>query len=147
MRLPLLAAVLLLAAPLHAQVAAKPDSAGVRAAVLDYVEGLYEVAPEKIVRSVHPSLVKQGMVRSAATGSYNGPEPMNFTGLHRMAANWNKAGRVDAKTAAKEIAIYDVQDATAVAKLTAMWGTDYLLLSKIDGKWMIMQILWQTPMP
>lgn len=147
MRLPLLAAALLLAAPLHAQMAAKPDSAGVRAAVLDYVDALYEAAPEKIARSVHPSLVKQGMIRAAATGLYNGPDPMNFTGLHRMAGTWNRAGRVDAKTATKEIAIYDVQDATAVAKLTAVWGTDYFLLAKIEGKWMIMQILWQTPMP
>lgn len=145
MRLPLLLALTLVAAPLAAQ-KATPDTAGVRAAVLDYVEGVYLVAPERIARSVHPSLVKQGMVRTPA-GPYAGPEPMNFTGLHRMAGSWNKGGRVDAKTAPKEIAIYDVQDATAVAKLTASWGTDYFLLAKLEGKWMIMQILWQTPMP
>jgi len=146
MRLPILLALVIAAAPLTAQRAA-PDTAGVRAAVVDYVEALYLVQPERIAKSVHPSLVKQGMVRPAAGGPYVGPEPMNYTQLHRMAGNWNKAGRVDAKTAPKEIAIYDVQDATAVAKLTAFWGTDYFLLSKIDGKWMIMQILWQTPMP
>ena len=39
-----------------------------------------------------------------------------------------------------------VNAALAIAKLTASWGTDYFLLAKMDGKWMIMQVLWQTPM-
>ncbi len=59
-----------------------------------------------------------------------------------------KAGR--SKTppnAPKDIAIYDVQDQTASAKLTAWWGTDYLLLAKENGRWMITHVLWQTPRP
>jgi hypothetical protein len=43
------------------------------------------------------------------------------------------------------VEIYDVQDQTASAKLTAWWGTDYLLLARIDGRWMIRQVLWQSP--
>ena len=34
---------------------------------------------------------------------------------------------------------------TASAKLTAWWGTDYLLLARYEGRWMIRQVLWQTP--
>ena len=45
----------------------------------------------------------------------------------------------------KEIVVYDVVDQTASAKLTAMWGIDYMHLAKFDGKWMITDILWQTP--
>ncbi|MBC7790917.1 MAG: nuclear transport factor 2 family protein, partial [Anaerolineae bacterium] len=40
---------------------------------------------------------------------------------------------------------FDVLDQTASAKLTAWWGTDYLLLGKYDGKWMISHVLWQSP--
>ena len=43
--------------------------------------------------------------------------------------------------------IFDVQDQTASAKLTAWWGTDYLLLARYDGRWMIREVLWQTPPP
>lgn len=43
--------------------------------------------------------------------------------------------------------MYDVQDQTASAKLTAWWGTDYLLLAKEKGRWMIIAVLWQSPPP
>ena len=49
-------------------------------------------------------------------------------------------------TAPKDIVVYEAQDQTASAKLTATWGTDYLLLGKFDGKWMITHVLWQTTM-
>jgi hypothetical protein len=48
-------------------------------------------------------------------------------------------------TAIKKVEIYDVLDQTASAKLTASWGIDYLLLARRDGRWMIRQVLWQTP--
>jgi len=140
-----LAMITLATAPLVAQNQA--DHRGVREAVLDYVEGVYEVKPERIARSVHPTLVKQGLVRGNATGPYRGPLPMNYQQLYDLAATWNTDKReVDPATAPKVIEVYDVQDATAMAKLTASWGTDYFLLMKLEGKWMIMQIIWQTPM-
>lgn len=130
--------------PLAAQ--GQADHRGVRAAILDYVEGVYEVQPERIARSVHPSLHKQGMVSSDGR-EYAGPMPMNYQQLHSLAGSWNVDQKnADPKTAPKTVEVYDVQDATAIAKLTAVWGTDYFLLAKLDGKWMIMQVLWQTPM-
>ncbi|HPF61589.1 MAG: nuclear transport factor 2 family protein [Gemmatimonadetes bacterium] len=144
-RLPLLAALLFaFTSPAVAQ--GPDDHRGVRDAVLDYVEGIYQVQPERIARSVHPTLHKQGMVsRDAKT--YRGPMPMTYDQLHALAASWNKDNaQVDPATATKVVEVFDVQDATAIAKLTASWGTDYFLLAKMDGKWMIMQVLWQTPM-
>lgn len=141
-----LAMLALTAAPLTAQNQA--DHRGVREAVLDYVEALYDVQPERIARSVHPTLVKQGMAKGANASAYRGPIPMNYQQLYDLAATWNRDKReVDPATAPKVIEVYDVQDATAMAKLTASWGTDYFLLMKLEGKWMIMQVVWQTPMP
>lgn len=140
----LLSSLLLVAAPLAAQ--GQGDHRGVRNAVLDYVEGVYDVRPERIERSVHPTLLKQGMVRQGEHEPYRGPVLMNFTQLRDLAATWNKDNAVaDPATAPKVVEVLDVQDATAVAKLTAAWGTDYFLLAKLDGRWMIMQVLWQTP--
>jgi hypothetical protein len=45
----------------------------------------------------------------------------------------------------KDVTIFEVLDQTASAKLTATWGTDYLLLGKYDGKWMVSSVLWQSP--
>jgi len=47
----------------------------------------------------------------------------------------------------KKIEVFDMQDQTASAKLTAWWGSDYLLLSRINNRWMITHVLWQSPPP
>ena len=118
----------------------------VRAAVLDYVEGIYEVHPDRIERSVHPSLAKVGYWRPQDAATYNEGR-MAFDELVALAGRWNANGRVDPETAPKEIAIYDVLDQTATVKLSAHWGVDYMHLAKIDGKWMIMNVLWQSYPP
>ncbi len=115
----------------------------VRQASLDYVESVYEVNPSKAERSVHPDLVKRGFfVKKNETG-YS-PHAMNFTELVELAKTYNQKGGVP-KDAVKEVVVYDVSDQTASAKVTAVWGIDYLHLAKYDGKWKIINILWQTP--
>jgi hypothetical protein len=37
-----------------------------------------------------------------------------------------------------------VLDQTASAKLEAWWGIDHVHLAKFDGKWMIVNVAWQT---
>lgn len=132
-------------APTRAHAQTPVDSQAVRRAMLDYVEAFYEVRPDRIERSVHPTLFKQGMV-SPDGGAYRGPVLMTFEQARELAATWNRENvRANPATAPKEIEVLDLLDATAVGKLTASWGTDYLLLAKLEDRWMIMQVLWQTP--
>ncbi|MEI9909355.1 MAG: nuclear transport factor 2 family protein [Bacteroidota bacterium] len=49
-------------------------------------------------------------------------------------------------TAVKKIEVYEVQDQTASGKVTAWWGTDYILLAKVSNQWMIRAVLWQGPL-
>lgn len=137
-----LAGLALLASSAAAQSPA--DTAGVRAAVLDYVEAIYRVDTTRIVRSVRPELAKRGYFIPRGKSEYAN-EPMTYAELINVAATWNKAGKVDPETAPKTVAILDLLDQTASAKLTARWGVDYLHLAKYDGRWMIVNILWQTP--
>ena len=118
------------------------DREAVKQAVLDYVEALYEADPTRIERSIHRDLFKLGFERDK-DGTYK-QYRMTYQELYDLAARWNKTGRIP-KNSKKEIVVYDVADQTASAKLTAMWGIDYLHLAKFDGKWMITDILWQTP--
>jgi len=69
---------------------------------------------------------------------------MTFEQLKDVARNWNKDGKLR-KDAPKEITVFDVLDQTATAKLVAEWGIDYFHLAKFDGKWMIINIVWQSP--
>lgn len=118
------------------------DEQGVREAVLDYVEGIYDVEPDRIERSVHRSLRKVGYMRRP-NGEW-GSAPMNYDQLYELAANWNADGHLGAD-APKEIEVLDVLDQTASAKLVADWGVDYFHLARIDGRWQIMNVIWQTP--
>ena len=127
----------------HAFAQTDADREAVRQAVLDYVEGVYEVAPQRIERSVHPDLVKRGFYIKKGETVYT-PSPMTFTELVNLSKTYNKSGKLP-KTAPKEVVIYDVLDQTASAKLTAVWGIDYMQLAKYEGKWMIVNILWQSP--
>ena len=136
---------LLLAIPVAAQ-EANADREAVRQAVLDYVEGIYNVEPARIERSVSPNLAKLGFYRPPNETSYRAGSKMAFEQLLTIARNFNKDGKLP-KDAPKDIVIYDVLDQTATAKLTADWGIDYMHLAKIDGKWMIVNVLWQSHPP
>ncbi len=134
-----------MALPVAGRAQSSSEKEAVKQAVLDYVEGIYEVDHKRIERSVHPELAKRGFYVKKGETAYNGT-PMTFTQLVELAKTYNKGGRVP-KDAPKEVVIYDVLDQTASAKLTAVWGIDYMHLAKYDGKWMIVNILWQTPPP
>ena len=112
----------------------------VRQAVLDYVEGVYNMQPDRIKKSVHPNLAKRGFYQK--DGTYKEAK-MTFEQLVELSKTYNKKGMIP-DDAPKSIEIYDVLDQTASAKLTAFWGIDYLQLAKFDGKWMIVNVLWQS---
>jgi hypothetical protein len=133
----------LLIVPVYGQ---KTDRDLVYAAVEDYVEGLYQVKPERIKNSVHPELTKKGYWKGKDKTDYAYDGLMTFDQLVKLAETWNAKGWLP-KDAVKKIDIFDVQDQTASAKLTAHWGTDYFQLAKYEGKWMIVNILWQGPLP
>jgi len=141
---PLAALLVLLAVPNVLPAQEDAHRMAVRQAVLDYVEGVYEVAPARIERSVSPDLVKRGYWREDANAAYR-MAPMTYQQLVDLAARWNKNGHVDAKSAPKEVVVFDVLDKIATAKLVAEWGVDYFHLAKVDGTWKIMNVLWQSP--
>lgn len=120
------------------------DREAVRQAALDYVEGVYNVQPERIQRSVHPTLTKRGFYKKDANTPYV-EMPMTYDQLVNLAKNWNREGKRD--TSIKQVQVLDVLDQTAVAKVTASWGIDYMLMGKFDGVWKTTQILWQSPPP
>jgi hypothetical protein len=145
MRLTLILTLLLLILPVASHGQSADDREGVRQAVLDYVEALYEANPARIERSVHPDLVKRGFyTEKDKTGYQTGI--MTYQQLFDLAGRWNKKGWLP-KDAPKEIVVFDVLDQTATAKLTAYWGVDYFQLAKYDGKWKIIHVLWQSPPP
>lgn len=119
----------------------------VTAAVTDYVDAFYYGDTAKIHRSIAANVVKYGYYKPKNKTAYEG-EPMSFKEMIDYAASVHKKGpSPNVEKFPKKIEVYDVQDQTAAAKLTAWWGTDYILLAKFNNKWMITQVLWQSPPP
>jgi len=120
------------------------NKALVQSAIKDYVNALYEVDPSKIERSVDITLRKIGYWYDSESEVYKDNLPMTYQQLYDLAGTWNKEGNRVTQDSPKEILIYEVNDKTATAKLTAEWGIDLFHLSKVDGVWKIMNIIWQS---
>lgn len=122
------------------------DRAGVERAAMDYLEGFYEGLTDKIRRSVHTEVLKFGFARRGDNGDYR-RIPMSFDQMLAFATNVKETGDFPDENAPKRVELLDVLDQTAVAKVYAWWGSDYLSMAKYDGEWKIVQVLWQSPPP
>jgi hypothetical protein len=141
---------LLLAVPMlpgGAQTPSADDREAVRQAMLDYVEGIYAVQPERIERSVHPDMIKRGYYKRDAGDADFVFAPMTRAQLIDLAANWNKDGDRANAASPKDAIVYEVLNQTASGKVVAEWGIDYMHLAKHEGRWKIINILWQEPPP
>ena len=122
------------------------DKEQIKRAGLDYVEGFYEGDTVKLIRSLKPSLYKIGFWKNEKTGKYDPDGRMTY----RQALDYAKKV-FDKKSfpkagSPKKVEVLDILNTTAVAKVTAWWGMDYILLSKQEDKWMIEEVLWEGPL-
>ncbi len=138
-RYGLLLAVLASAPAVQAQSAA--DSAAIRATALDYVEGWYEGNAERMSRALHPELVKRIVVTDTAT-KRSVIEGMGATALVNGARHgWGK--ETPKAKQQKDVTILDIfGNASSVKAVMADW-IDYLQIAKVDGRWVIVNVLWE----
>lgn len=117
----------------------------VKAACLDYINTFYNADTTLAYRSVHQSVRKTGFYFKEDQKVYSQQLEMPFNDLISLAKTWNKDGSKTTIDSPKDVLVFEVSDQTASAKVTAVWGIDYLSLMKVNGKWMIVNVLWQSP--
>ena len=120
------------------------DRKEVTRAMLDYVEGFYEGDTAKIIRGISPQVAKYGYWKTEKTGVYAG-EAMTYKEMIDYALGVKAKNRQRPATTIKKVELMEVQENVANGKVTAWWGIDYLLLEKVNNKWMIRMVLWQGP--
>jgi hypothetical protein len=120
------------------------DEAGIRAACMDYIDAFYQADTSLAYRSVHAKLQKRGFAYSEQNKAYSKQLEMPFPALVSLAKKWNANGKQANDASVKQVQILDIEDKTAAAKVTAVWGIDYIHLVKEDGKWWVMNVLWQS---
>ena len=130
-----------LALPTVARGQTAADSSAIRATALDYVEGWYTGNAERMSRAVHPELVKRIVVSDTAT-KHSVIETMGASALvNGTRRGWGK--ETPAKRRQKDVTILDIfGNAASVKSVMADW-IDYLQIAKVDGRWVIVNVLWE----
>lgn len=108
-------------------------------AILNYVEAFYEADTLKAYESVARDLAKRGYY------TQNGEireAKMTYEQLVNLAQRWKDGANITADSPRK-ITVFEVLDKIATAKVEAQWGIDYFHLAKNNGKWTIINVLWQ----
>ena len=135
----LLAGVALAARPAGAQTAA--DSAAIRAAALDYIDGWYTGDGARMERALHPELAK----RMVATDSASKRSFLDQQGAMTLVQD-TRAGlgrRTSPERRRRYVTILDVYRGAASAKIVAATWVDYLQLARWNGRWAIVNVLWE----
>lgn len=132
-------AVVMHAFSLQAQTVA--DSAAIKQAALDYVEGWYEGNAERMERAIHPELAKR-IVRTDQNSGRSRLEQMSAMSLVQGAKRGGgKSTPVEQQQ--KDVFILDIYENTASAKAIMSGWIDYLHLAKWNGEWKIVNVLWE----
>lgn len=141
MRAACLVVLALAAAPSGARAQASADSAAIRAAALDYVEGWYEGNAERMTRALHPELVKRIVVSDTATGK-SVLQNMGASALvNGTRHGYGKSTPKDKQQ--KEVRVLDIFGNAASARATMADWIDYMQLARVDGRWVIVNVLWE----
>ena len=117
------------------------DSAAIRSTALDYVEGWYDGNPQRMARAVHPELVKRIVVSDTATGQ-SVLQNMGATAL----VNGTRHGygkSTPKERQQKDVTILDIFGNAASAKAVMADWIDYMQLAKVNGRWVIVNVLWE----
>ena len=128
----------LAASPLAAQSAA--DSAGIRAAALDYIQGYYEGDGARMERALHPELAKR-IVRT----NEQGRSQLQQMSAMSLVQGTRAGGGKDIPVAERrsDVTVFDIYQNAASAKIYASGWVDYLHLAKWNGRWVIVNVLWE----
>jgi hypothetical protein len=116
------------------------DQAAIKATALDYIEGWYEGSVERMERALHPDLAKRIVMTNAQGRS--ALQQMSAMGLVQ---NVKRGGGKDTpkERQQKDVTILDVYENAACVKVVASDWVDYLQVAKFNGRWVIVNVLWE----
>ena len=124
--------------------ASDADKEAIKQTALDYIEGWYEGNPERMERALHPDLAKRIVMTN----------PQGWSQLQQMSAMGLVQGvkRGGGKNTPKEkqqkdVTILDVFNNAACVKVVASDWIDYLHVAKWNGRWVIVNVLWELKQP
>ena len=133
--------LLIFAAVISVSAQTDADKEAIKRTALNYAEGWYEGNAEKMESALHPDLAKR-IVRN---------NPQGQSGLGQMSAltliQGTRAGsgkQTPKEEQQKDVTILDTMGGAATVKLEMRDWVDYMHIGKFNGKWVIINVLWET---
>jgi hypothetical protein len=116
------------------------DSAAIRQAALDYIQGWYAGDAARMESALHPELAKR-IVRSDSLGNFRLDQQSAMT----LVQNTRRGGGKDTPAADRheDVRILDIYRNAASVRIDASYWIDYLQLAKWRGRWVIVNVLWE----
>jgi len=132
--------ILLITAVFSATAQTDPDRDAIKRTALNYAEGWYEGNADKMESALHPDLAKR-IVRTNDKGQ---------SGLGQMSAmslvqgtRGGSGKQTPVAEQQKDVTILDVLGGAATVKLEMRDWVDYMHIGKFNGKWVVVNVLWE----
>jgi hypothetical protein len=131
--------LLMAAAPAFAQTASEADMAGIKQAALDYAQSWYTGDADRMEKALSPDLAKR-IVRTRDNRS----RIENMGALALVQGVRSGSGTKTPKEQQQaDVTVLDVMGNAATVKLVMSGWVDYMHVGKVDGKWVIINVLWE----
>jgi hypothetical protein len=132
------AATVLLPSTSHGQPAA--DSAAIRATALGYIEGWYTANAERMEQALHPDLAKR-----IINTNQRGRNVLGHQSAMTLVQNTRAGGGRETPVAEqrKDVRILDIFGNMASVRIDAGSWVDYLHVARWNGRWVIVNVLWE----
>ena len=120
---------------------ANADEAAIRQTALDYIEGWYEGNAERMERALHPELAK----RIVRTNPQNKQSRLDQMSAMTLVQGTRRGGGKDTpkERQQKDVTVLDIYENAASVKVVASEWIDYLHMGKFNGRWVIVNVLWE----
>ncbi len=120
------------------------DAEAIRNTALDYGQGWYAADAERMERALHPDLAKRALMPDPRSGK---GMIDHFSAMGLVQATRKGGGsRTPTDKRKTEVTILDVSGNAASVKLDMHDWVDYMHMVKTDGRWVIVNVLWElTP--
>ena len=126
----------------QAHVPTAADSAAIKATALDYIEGWYTGNADRMERALHPELAKRIVYQPTQPG---GRSRLENQSAMTLVKNTRAGGgtRTPPDKQQKDVTILDIYENAASVKVVAGAWIDYLHIARADGRWQIINVLWE----
>ena len=119
---------------------ADADRDAIKRTVVNYAEGWYEGNADKMESSLSPDLAK----RIARTNAQNQTRLDHMTAMALVQGTRGGFGKqTPTAEQQKDVTIFDVMGGAATVKLEMRDWVDYMHIAKVNGKWVIVNVLWE----